>query len=185
MSDIISTDIDETYPIAGQDNDSQGFRDNFSIIKNSLATARQEITFLEENTAKKGEDNDFNNSELQRATLIQVTEKAISQSLSESSTINWTYGSYQEIIVTQDLSITLASWADPDKLAKMRVVVKSDGLQDYNITFLTTLGNTIYKKSGFTNPIVVTANENPHIFDFWTSDGGDTVYGIYHGEFTV
>ena len=28
--------IDQTYPVAGQDNDSQGFRDNFSNIKTSL-----------------------------------------------------------------------------------------------------------------------------------------------------
>ena len=28
-STINTANIDETYPIAGQDNDSQGFRDNF------------------------------------------------------------------------------------------------------------------------------------------------------------
>ena len=74
MSDIISVDIDEAFPVAGQDNDSQGFRDNFSIIKNSLATARAEVTSLEELTAKKDRDNDFNNNEIQRAKFIQTTE---------------------------------------------------------------------------------------------------------------
>ena len=38
-STIISATIDGTYPVAGQDNDSQGFRDNFTIIKTGLATA--------------------------------------------------------------------------------------------------------------------------------------------------
>ena len=32
-SNIDNTSIDATYPIAGQDNDSQGFRDNFTVIK--------------------------------------------------------------------------------------------------------------------------------------------------------
>jgi len=32
-SSIVTTGIDATYPVAGQDNDSQGFRDNFSQIK--------------------------------------------------------------------------------------------------------------------------------------------------------
>ena len=32
-SNIVDTTIDETYPVAGVDNDSQGFRDNFNIIK--------------------------------------------------------------------------------------------------------------------------------------------------------
>ena len=59
MSQIISVDIDENFPVAGQDNDSQGFRDNFSVIKNSLATAKAEISELDELTAKKDRDNDF------------------------------------------------------------------------------------------------------------------------------
>ena len=32
-SNIVDTTIDDTYPVAGIDNDSQGFRDNFNIIK--------------------------------------------------------------------------------------------------------------------------------------------------------
>jgi hypothetical protein len=47
MSSQITTDnIDGTYPIAGQDNDSQGFRDNFTNIKNNFAYAKSEIDDL-------------------------------------------------------------------------------------------------------------------------------------------
>ena len=35
--------IDALYPKAGQDNDSQGFRDNFSNIKNSLTKAKTDL----------------------------------------------------------------------------------------------------------------------------------------------
>ena len=35
-SNINPANVDGTYPIAGQDNDSQGFRDNFSVIKNTV-----------------------------------------------------------------------------------------------------------------------------------------------------
>ena len=41
-SSIVTTGIDATYPVAGQDNDSQGFRDNFSQIKTQLGTASSE-----------------------------------------------------------------------------------------------------------------------------------------------
>ena len=41
------TTIDEQFPIAGQDNDSQGFRDNFTNIKTALDTAKSEISDLE------------------------------------------------------------------------------------------------------------------------------------------
>ena len=51
-STINPNNIDITYPIAGQDNDTQGFRDNFRNIKNNLNTARLEITDLQSKTDK-------------------------------------------------------------------------------------------------------------------------------------
>ncbi|CAB4129310.1 hypothetical protein UFOVP112_408 [uncultured Caudovirales phage] len=46
-SNINPTNIDITYPIAGQDNDTQGFRNNFTNIKNNLAVAKDEISNLQ------------------------------------------------------------------------------------------------------------------------------------------
>ena len=42
-SNINANNIDGTYPIAGQDNDSQGFRDNFTNIKNNFTNAKSEM----------------------------------------------------------------------------------------------------------------------------------------------
>lgn len=39
--------IDGTYPVAGQDNSSQGFRDNFTNIKNNFESAYEEISDLQ------------------------------------------------------------------------------------------------------------------------------------------
>lgn len=50
-STINPNNIDILYPIAGQDNDTQGFRDNFRNIKNNLNVAAQEITALQANVA--------------------------------------------------------------------------------------------------------------------------------------
>ena len=50
MTSLINiTNIDITYPIAGQDNDTQGFRTNFQNIRNNFVTARSEITALQSN----------------------------------------------------------------------------------------------------------------------------------------
>jgi len=40
-SEIDDIGIDETYPVAGIDNDTQGFRDNFNIIKNNFVTSKK------------------------------------------------------------------------------------------------------------------------------------------------
>jgi len=47
MSSSIDTQyIDVLFPVAGQDNDSQGFRDNFFQIKENLDRAKIELTQL-------------------------------------------------------------------------------------------------------------------------------------------
>ena len=50
-SNINPTNINITYPIAGQDNDTQGFRDNFSNIKNNFLVAATEISALQTTSA--------------------------------------------------------------------------------------------------------------------------------------
>jgi hypothetical protein len=50
-STINPENINILYPIAGQDNDTQGFRDNFRNIRNNLNAARQEITELQANVS--------------------------------------------------------------------------------------------------------------------------------------
>lgn len=46
-SSINPNNIDGNYPVAGQDNDSQGFRDNFTNIKNNLTYSKSEIEDLD------------------------------------------------------------------------------------------------------------------------------------------
>ena len=46
-SNINPNNIDGTYPVAGQDNDSQGFRNNFTNIINNFSTAAAEISDLQ------------------------------------------------------------------------------------------------------------------------------------------
>ena len=76
MTSAISySSIDETYPVAGQDNNSQGFRDNFNYIKAGLTTAASEITALQTNTAKTNADNDF------AANLIENFVKLVKEKL--------------------------------------------------------------------------------------------------------
>ena len=48
-SNINPQNINTTYPIAGQDNDTQGFRTNFTNIQNNFVVAASEITNLQSN----------------------------------------------------------------------------------------------------------------------------------------
>lgn len=46
-SNINPTNINILYPVAGQDNDTQGFRTNFANILSNFSVAKQEITALQ------------------------------------------------------------------------------------------------------------------------------------------
>ena len=61
-SQINPNNIDGTYPVAGQDNSSQGFRDNFTNTKNNFTYAYDEITELQANAALRGQTNEFADS---------------------------------------------------------------------------------------------------------------------------
>lgn len=70
-SQIVTSTLDEDFPVAGQDNDSQGFRDNFSVVKTGLETAASEISVLQTTTAKLGSEanNDFLFGKIQNVQL--------------------------------------------------------------------------------------------------------------------
>ena len=69
-SNINDTGVNSDYPVAGQDNDSQGFRDNFGVIKSNFVSAKSEIESLQNTTAQGvsynagTSTNDFLNSNL-------------------------------------------------------------------------------------------------------------------------
>ena len=59
-STIDDTSIDATFPVAGQDNNSQGFRDNFNTVKSNFVAAKSEITTLQTNSAKLNANKNYN-----------------------------------------------------------------------------------------------------------------------------
>ena len=92
-STITTTGFDAAYPVAGQDNDSQGFRTNFTVTKTALEAARDEITALQTNTAKLNASNDFNGSIIREAELIANTETVYANgNVSSSQNISWEFG---------------------------------------------------------------------------------------------
>ena len=105
-SNINSDAIDKDYPVAGQDNDSQGFRDNFNTIKTSLATAKTEITALQDDTAKTNTPNDFDGNIIREANMQANTEVTYpTGNLTGSTNIDFNNGHYQIVTPTGPLHL--------------------------------------------------------------------------------
>lgn len=145
-SAIVSSTIDANFPVAGQDNDSQGFRDNFSVIKDGLATAGSEISDLQQYTAKVNADNNFQGKTIFNAktnTLYGTVYTASSTALTNISLEN---GEYQVITVGGNHTLTFTDWPDADLYAKLRLELKNTGGGNYNVIFASGAGGTIRKE---------------------------------------
>jgi hypothetical protein len=182
-SAIVSDPIDATYPIAGQDNNSQGFRDNFSYIKTGLATAASELTSLQSHTAKTNVDNDFNGVKIANAQTNMLYGTVLnSGNISGATNIDVRDGEYFSYTFTSNITLTFAHWPVSDRFAKVRVDIKCDG-SARTINFATTSG-TVITDSGLTLPFTTGTNTTKHyIFDVWTINGGNTVFVKYVGVF--
>lgn len=184
-SAVTYTDIDEEFPIAGQDNDSQGFRDNFSEIKQSLQQANSELTDLLTNGARKDVANDFNGNTIENATILQVTEKVYNTgNINSNTVIEWTDGHYQNITINANVTLTLGGWPISGNLGRMRLALRSDG-SARTITWDADNAGSLFKGPDWpVGPFTVTSLTNPVIIDAWTTDGGATVFVSYLGQFT-
>lgn len=195
MSNIIHSTIDASYPVAGIDNDTQGFRDNFQIIKDGLSTAYSEISTLETNTAKLNETNDFNGTNITDANFNLNTDQYHSiGTVINNQNISFLNGRYQILTMNPagtSIQFTLADWPDRDGLASMTIQIKTvadpGGADvDKSITWLTEGGGTIKAPSSFLRPFALNTGvfaDDPAIINFWTYNSGTTVYANYLGKF--
>jgi hypothetical protein len=187
MSNINPQNIDGTYPIAGQDNNSQGFRDNFTNTINNFTFAAAELTDLQTYAVLKGPlgsvgqtgtpTNDMNYAFLTAAQLVESVE-TINQignvSAGGSQTLDWTDGHFQTISVTSAATLSFAStWPPTNHWTKLRLRILS-----YNntaVTFPATVTENISNINGFVSGTTVNLSAGVHEFEFTTYDNGSTV----------
>lgn len=198
-SNIISETIDAEYPVAGIDNDTQGFRDNFQIIKDGLATAQSEISALQSRVILKTAlpdttlDNDLNGTNLTDGNLTLTTHQYHNiGTVITGQNISFLNGHYQTVSVNLDESVAsinfaLADWPERDGLAKMTVQLFGNDTAK-NVTFTIDGGgsikyNSTYPRVDGTATVIVDSSVDPIIIDFWTYNQGTTVYAEYKGRF--
>ena len=189
MTSAISyTEIDETFPVAGQDNNSQAFRDNFSYIKTGLQTAASEITALQTNAAVTNDNNDFNGNLIENVELNNVYGSVANVGSvpaspgSGATNITVSDGVYQTFTATEAMTFTFIDWPASGIESRIRIDLNSDGTSR-NINFATTGGGTIRKD--FSTPFSLNSSASNHsIFEVWTINGGNVVYMKHLGNFS-
>ena len=116
-SNINPNDIDGSYPVAGQDNNSQGFRDNFTNIKTNFTSAANEITDLQNKVILKAAltgttlDNNMGGALLYDA-LIQdfAAQKVSLGAVTGAVSVNYASGHYQALTTSGAITLSFINF---------------------------------------------------------------------------
>jgi hypothetical protein len=194
MSSINPNNINDQYPVAGQDNDSQGFRDNFTNIKNNLRFAQEELNDLQQKAVLKSAlqgttiNNDFNDSQLIGAQCLRLTETRVDLGVITDPSVNvtWTNGHFHQMILeSSSTTITFGGWPAAQRHTKLRLLidVKAAAVSgNYTVTFSTTFsgGSVGYHGLGDIKNMVNGNVFTPtaaglYLFEFSTVNAGGNV----------
>ena len=142
MSSINTGAIDVNYPVAGVNNNSQGFRDNFNAIKSNLDTAAAEITDLQNKAVVKSAlndttlNNDMNNTLISNALIqgFRHTTFNLGNNLSGTVDIGVTRGDVQYGTITGNVSLTFSRWPPAGTQASVELILNI-GAAASTITF--------------------------------------------------
>ena len=188
MSNINPQSIDGTYPIAGQDNNSQGFRDNFTNTVNNFTFAAAELTDLQNNAVLKAAlgsagqtgtpTNDMNYAFLTHPQIKGAveTKNAIGNVISGSFNVDWATGHFQTVeLVGTSASLTFPSnWPATNLYTRLRLQCNTYA----NVCALTlpaAVSTNISSIQGASGQVITLPAGEVFVFEFTTWNNGATV----------
>jgi len=175
-SSINYTNIDATFPVAGQDNSSQGFRDNFQNIKTNFQYAATEISALQANAVQAGQTSNLSGSVLANAALSGLREVVFDHGTvtSGSLTYNFYNGSYQLVNLGASLTVSFSNFntiTDQAITIRLAVVVPNTA---YTVTWPASVSQNISTIDRQSGQVTRFANTGYYVFQLTTTNGGTT-----------
>ena len=183
--------IDGAYPVAGQDNNSQGFRDNFTNIKTNFQYAEDEINDLQTNVLLKAPltggtlDNNMGNALLYAAKVqaFSATKVTIPET-SGAIAVNYQSGHYQEIQTSGSVSLTFPAvfWPPAGSYGYMKIQIQVTNVA-HTMTIAAPGSGSLVGVSGIQGYSVVNAYTGT--ITFATTGVYEFGFGSYDGGYTI
>jgi hypothetical protein len=186
-SNINPNNIDGTYPIAGQDNNSQGFRDNFTQTKVNFQYAASEITDLQNNAVLKSAltgssvDNNMGGTLLYNATIQDFAATVVQLgSVSGTCTINYASGHYQTVTISSGITLAFtATWPPLGSQGWLTLQVTATAGNTMTLPAAVGASNSaasILGIQGISGQVITFKESGTYEFQFHTTDGGASIY---------
>lgn len=187
-SNINPNNINGNYPVAGQDNDSQGFRDNFTNIKTNFGLAKNEIDDLQSKVLLKsalGPAGGAPANDLNYALLYRAKLKAESHSFKDHGTmngnqeINFLDGSLQKVTTGGPLNITFSNFPATGTAGSLKlwisvIFAELQTSADVSVPASVTLGTSSI--ANLEDNMITFNAAGDYLFEFITVDGGNNFW---------
>lgn len=164
--------INQNYPVSGQDNSSQGFRNNFKNIKQALSYLDSDVINLQIYGLKSTQNNNFNDNLIERATFKDCASVVYDETDIPNVgdiEIDYTNGSYQKFKLSAGHHIfTFINWPDISKTGELTLWLIADNETATTIEFASEVVNN-FSVEQF--PISI-SNVTAKVFKIW-NDGDD------------
>jgi len=172
-SNIVPGNVDGTYPKAGQDNSSQGFRDNFTAIKNNFTEAVTEIVDLQTNKANLNAASNFTDNEVTRAKFKDTSQTVFAHGTVSGGaiTLNHENGHYQTATITASTTFTFLNF--PTTGALGRIITVQPSASTLTFPSATIKADNVHGSDGTSDQI--SPGLGRVLYEFMTPDGGTTV----------
>jgi hypothetical protein len=182
-SQINPNNINGAYPVAGQDNNSQGFRDNFTNTSQNFTYAAAEITDLQNKAVLKSAltggtlNNDMLNAALTNALIADFAASAVPLgNLTGTVAVDYAAGHYYTVGTAGSLTLSFTNWPTSGQygLVTVQVTVSSTA---YTLTLpvAVTVNTAGIQGLNTSTNIMTFAATGVYTFTFTTSNGGATV----------
>ena len=130
-SQITPNNINQNYPVAGVDNNSQGFRDNFTSIKNNFIVTKREIDDImnkvivkEQLTYGPALDNDFQGTTLSNIVVSSLGEVTNNLGTANGAiTVDFVNGSYQTLTMNGSATLSFTNFPTGNARGEIRINV--------------------------------------------------------------
>jgi hypothetical protein len=194
------TGINVNFPVAGQDNDSQTFRDNYAAIYSAFAQTDGVLTVLNTSTARLNTTNEFQGNTIQHAVLQNVVQEyngPTDVTNTNPYVLQFNAAGFHEFenVTTTTFKVSAwpnsTDWASSSYYAQVRIKVNPDATVGVwngawgkcTIDFASNItGGTVHKESIQTLPYNSTST-NSQIWDVWTTNGGSDIYVKFVGSY--
>jgi len=129
MSNINTNGIDTSYPVPGKNNSTQGFRDNFTNIKNNLDVATAELADLQSKVIVKSAlngtaiNNNMNGQEISNVVVSYGRTKAknLGSTMQGTVVINTSTSEVFYGTVIGGLTLDFGNWPKTDEFRSIRL----------------------------------------------------------------